>query len=258
MKKMGLFLTVMVGLSFLFIPWMGYGQDAVVKDTAVFDKAYIPALFLTSQGKVEESRLSMKFLKEEWTAFKKKYYSAQPNDAQWKKDMDKVEELIMAADHTVAGGKDLPSAHEDIEGAGAILKDARQRNKIEYFPDYLAEFHGVMEGIFEDAVNWKPETLSEKDIQDIQKMVSDGLETWDTVKKAKFIPELHGFSPEKVQKMTNLHKAEEDALLALREAIKKGDKAEIIKHAVSLKPKYASVYLLFGDFERLKKEKPLD
>jgi hypothetical protein len=255
MKKIGLFMmvVVVVGLSFVLFPWVGYGQDAVIKDTAVFDKAYIPALFLTSQGKVEESKLSMKFLKEGWTVFKEKYYSAQPNDAQWKKDMDKVEELIIAADETVAGGKELGSAHEDIEGAGAILKDARQRNKIEYFPDYLAEFHGVMEEVFEDAVNWKPETLSDKDIQNIQKIVSDGLETWDAAKKANFSPELYGFSAEKVQKMTNLHKAEEDALLALQEALKKGDKAEIIKYALSLKPKYASVYLLFGDFERLKK-----
>jgi hypothetical protein len=38
--------------------------------------------------------------------------------------------------------------------------------------------------------------------------------------KAKFIPELYGFSPEKVQKMKNLNKAEEDALLALQEALK--------------------------------------
>jgi hypothetical protein len=73
------------------------------------------------------------------------------------------------------------------------------------------------------------------------------------VKKAKFSPELYGFSSEKVEKMRNLHKMEEDALLALQEALKKGDKAEIIKHSLSLKPKYASVYLLFGDFERLKK-----
>ena len=255
MKKMGLFMMVVVvaGLSFVLVPWIGYGQDAVIKDTAVFDKAYIPALFLTSQGKVEESQIAMKFLKEEWAAFKKKYYSAQPNDAQWKKDMDKVEELMMAADTTVAGGKELRSAHEDMEAAGAILKDARQRNKIEYFPDYLAEFHGIMEEIFEDAANWKPETLSDKDMQTIQKVLPDGLEAWEAAKKANFNPEPYGFNSEKVQKMRNLHKAEEDALLALQEALKKGDKAEIIKHALSLKPKYAAIYLWFGDFERLKK-----
>jgi len=83
MKKMRSFLmVVVVGLSFVFVPWMGYGQDAVIKDTAVFDKTYIPPLFLTGQGKVEESKLSMKFLKESWTAFKQKYYSGQPNDIQ--------------------------------------------------------------------------------------------------------------------------------------------------------------------------------
>ena len=244
---------MVVGLSFVLVPWVGYGQDAVIKDMVALDKAYIPPLFLTSQGKVEESKLAMKFMKEEWTIFKQKYYSAQPNDAQWKKDMDKAEKLIMTADKIVASGENLRNAHGDLEEAGGILKDARQRDKIEYFPDYLTEFHDIMEEIFEPAANWKPETMSEKDIQTIQKVLSDGLRAWDVTKKAKFIPELYGFSSEKVQKMRNLHKAEEDALLALREAIKKGDKAEIIKQALSLKPKYASIYLLFGDFERLKK-----
>jgi hypothetical protein len=208
---------------------------------------------MSSQGKVEESRLAMEFLKEDWAVFKEKYYSAQPNDVQWKKDMDKAEELIMAADKTVASGKDLRNAHGNLEEAGGILKDARQRNKIEYFPDYLTEFHGIMEEIFEAAPNWKPETMSEKDIQTIQKVLSDGLEAWGVMKKSKFFPELYGFNPEKVQKMRNLQKAEEDALLALQEALKKGDKAEIIKHALPLKSKYAPIYLLFGDFERLKK-----
>jgi hypothetical protein len=255
MKKLGVFMLVIlvVGLSFVLVPWKSYGQDAAIKDMVVFDKAYIPALFLTSQGKGDESKLAMKFLKENWAAFKEKYYSAQSNDIQWKKDMDKAENLIMAADDTISGSKDLRSAHGDLETAGGILKDARQRNKIEYFPDYLVEFHDIMEEIFEPAANWKPETMSEKDIQDIQNVLSNGLEAWDVAKKAKFTPELYGFSPEKVQRMRNLQKAEEDALLGLQEALKKGDKAEIIKHALSLKPKYAPIYLLFGDFERLKK-----
>ena len=53
--------------------------------------------------------------------------------------------------------------------------------------------------------------------------------------------------------MRSLQKTEEDALLVLQEALKKGDKTEIIKQALSLKPKYAPIYLLFGDFERMKK-----
>jgi hypothetical protein len=253
MKKMGLFLMMAVGLSLVFIPWMGYGQDTIIKDTAVFDKAYVPALFLTGQGKVEESKLSMKFLKEGWTAFTKKYYSALPNDVQWKKDMDKVEDLIMTADKTVTGEKNLPSAHEDLEGVRMILMDARKRNKIEYFPDYLTEFHGFMEEIFDAADKKKPETLSETDIQTIKKVLPDAIESWNAVKKAEFRPELYGFSPEQVQKMRNLQKTEEDALLTLQEALNNSDKVEIIKHSLSLKSKFIPVYMLFGDFERLKK-----
>jgi hypothetical protein len=253
MKKTELFLMVMVGLSFVLAPLTGYGQDALIKDTAVFDKAFIPALFVTGQGKVQESKLSMKYLKEGWETFKKKYYSTQPKDLQWKKDMDEVEELIMSADETVTSGKELPSAHEDLEAIRTILMDARQRNKIEYFPDLLTEFHGVMEEIFDTVDKKKPETLSDKDIQILGDLLPDAQEAWDAAKKAKFDAALYGFKPEQVQKMKNLHKEEEDALLALKGAFEKRNKADIIKHALSLKPKFVAVYLLFGDFERLKK-----
>ena len=187
MKKTGLVLTVMVSLGFVLAPLMSYGQDAMVKDTAVFDKAFVPALFLTGQGKVPESRAAMKYLKETWAAFKKKYYSAQPKDLQWKKDMDEVEELILSADETVASGKELPSAHEDLEAIRMTLMDARQRNKIDYVPDLLTEFHGVMEEIFDAVDKKKPETLSEKDIQILQTdLLPDAQEAWDAAKKAKF------------------------------------------------------------------------
>jgi hypothetical protein len=253
MKKTELFLMVMVGLSFVLAPLTVYSQEALIKDTAVFDKAYIPALFLTGQGKIQESKASMKFLKEGWAAFKKKYYASQPKDLQWRKDMDEVEELILSADETVASGQDLPSAHEDLETVRTILMDARQRNKIEYFPDTLTEFHGVMEEIFDTVDKKKPETLSDKDIGTLKDLLPDAQEVWDTAKKAKFDAALYGFKPEQAQKMKTLHKEEENALVALNGALEKGNKADIIKHALSLKPKFIAVYLLFGDFERLKK-----
>ena len=253
MKKTGLVLTVMVSLSFVLAPLVSYGQDAMVKDTAVFDNAFVAALFLTGQGKVPESKAAMKYLKESWATFKKKYYSAQPKDLQWKKDMDEVEELILSADETVAEGKELPSAHEDLEAIRTILMDARQRNKIDYFPDLLTEYHGVMEEIFDTVDKKKPETLSDKDIQILKDLLPDAQEAWDAAKQAKFDAALYGFKPEQAQKMKSLHKEEEDALLALKGALEKGNKADIIKHALSLKPKFVQVYLLFGDFERLKK-----
>ena len=130
MKKTGLFLMVMVGLSFMLAPWMSYGQDAMVKDTAVFDKAFVPPFSSRARARCRSPRSAMKVLKETWATFKKKYYSAKPKDLQWKKDMDEVEELILSADETVASGKELPSAHEDLEAIRMTLMDARQRNKI--------------------------------------------------------------------------------------------------------------------------------
>jgi hypothetical protein len=251
MKRYWLCLLLFSGL--VLIPVAAYVQDTLVKDTAVFDKAFIPALFLTGQAKVEQSQMAMKLLNESWVDYKKKYYEAQQKDANWKQDMEKVEGYIKAADRLVAGGKDLSKAHEELEGVRGLMMEGRKRNRIEYFPDHLTEFHHYMEEIFDAAAKKKPETLSDKDIETIKKILPTAIASWEAARTAKFDAQVFGFDPEKTQKMKQLHKAEEDALLALQEAVKKGDKAEIIKHAISLKGKFVPIYLLFGDFERLKK-----
>jgi len=51
-----------------------------------------------------------------------------------------------------------------------------------------------MEEIFDAADKKKPETLSEKDIETIKESLPDVQEAWDTAKKARFSPELYGFS----------------------------------------------------------------
>ena len=251
MKRTWLCFLLFSGL--VLIPVTAYVQESLVKDTAVFDKAFIPALFLTGQAKVEQSQMAMKFVKEGWADYKKKYYEAQPKDARWKQDMEKVEGYIMAAATLVAGGKDLSKAHEELEGVRGLLMEARKRNRIEYFPDLLTEFHRYMEEIFDAAAKKKPETLSDNDMGTFKKILPTAIASWEAVKTAKFEARVFGFDPEKVQKLKQLHKAEEDALWALQEAVKTGDKAEIIQHATSLKGKFVPVYLLFGDFERLKK-----
>ena len=251
MKRTWLCFLLFSGLA--LIPVTAYVQENLVKDTAVFDKAFIPALFLTGQAKVEQSQMAMKFLKEGWADYKEKYYGAQPKDARWRQDMENVEGFIMAADRLVAGGKDLSKAHEELEGVRGLMMEGRKRNRIEYFPDHLTEFHHYMEEIFDAAAKKKPETLSDKDIETIKKIIPTAIASWEAASTAKFDAQVFGFDPEKAQRMKQLHKTEEDALSALQEALEKGDKAEIIKHATSLKGKFVPVYLLFGDFERLKK-----
>jgi hypothetical protein len=228
-------------------------QDGIIKDTVLFDKAYIPALFLTGQGKLEQSQLAMQYLKEAWAEYKKKYAEAQPTDTQWVKDMDKVEDFIMAADKIVANGKDLLKSHEELEGVRLTMMEARKRNKIDYLPDYLTVFHGDMEEMFDAADKKTPDTISETNIQIITKVLPRAMATWASIKGAKVDSALFGFSLEQVQKYNSLHEAEENALLALQGALEKRDRAGVIKYAISLKGKFVPLYLLFGDFERLKK-----
>ena len=55
---------------------MAKGMYELLREYAAFDKAYIPALVFTNQGKVEQSQKAMARLKEVWEPYINKYGSS--------------------------------------------------------------------------------------------------------------------------------------------------------------------------------------
>ncbi len=71
MKKMLLVFGIL-SISLFFLGRTSPASD-LMKDFASFDRAYIPALSLTSQEKIEESKKAMDLLKENWKIFNGNY-----------------------------------------------------------------------------------------------------------------------------------------------------------------------------------------
>ena len=250
-RKRTLILAVLVIGSSLVLS--GFNSAELKKDFASFDRAFIPPLSLTNQGKVQPSKKAMKILVENWKAFKGRHYEANPADGQWKKDFDMIDRQIAKAAKIVAGEKDLMAAHEALEEIRLITLKLRRRNKIEYFIDPLTEFHTLMETIYHTGAENTPDDLSDSDIGLLSDTLSDAAALWDKISKMNFDAGLFGFNEQKVAMMKKYIRAEKGALTKLEEAIIIRNKARILAAAKKVKPNYAKLYVMFGDFEALKK-----
>jgi hypothetical protein len=131
--------------------------------------------------------------------------------------------------------------------------ELRKRNNIDYFVDLLTEFHEHMEFIFHAGKENTPESLSEKDISGIKSTLSEADAIWAKVEKTNLDSKLYDFSDEKMKEMQEYVTLESAALKKLGKALDKNDKAMIIKASMGIKPNYANLYKLFGDFESFKK-----
>jgi hypothetical protein len=169
--------------------------------------------------------------------------------------MAKIEQQIVDADRIVTRGNNLMEAHEALEEIRFITLEMRKRNHIEYFMDPLTEFHSYMEEIFHTGQDNNPDDLRDEDIEALAFTLSEAIKLWDDIGGIAFDQDLYGFDDQQVMTMKNLHKAEAQSLARVDEAIKAKDKPAIIKAAQGVKPNYAKLYKMFGDFEKVMGEK---
>ena len=243
---MGIFI---LGLSLLLT---GFAEATLKEDFASFDRAFIPPLALTRQEKVKPSKKAMKLLKENWGTFKAKHYEANSKDPKWKKDFDKVDQKIMEASNIIKDSKNLIHAHDTLEEIRFIFLELRKRNGIDYYIDPLSEFHEFMEVIVHTAAESDPQTLTVADKETIREEHDQAARIWDKIETASFDSDLYGFDDRRMAQMKKLLKLEAEALNALDRALDSNDHAQIIKTAKAIKPNYAKLYKLFGDFDRVK------
>jgi len=227
---------------------MGFTQNELRQDMVKLDKSYIAALALTSQGEVAESRKAMDILSGSWKAFKKTYYDANPKDTQWKKDFDAADKMIAEAAHIVVSDRKVTDAHEALENMRMVMMRLRARNKVDYFVDGLTAFHEPMEAIVLAAKDKTPETLTDADIQRIRKTLPDAEKLWNRVMAGKLDAATYQLDASQITQAQKLMQTEQQALAALKSALAKGEKPAIIKTAVGIKPNFAQLFMIFGDF----------
>jgi hypothetical protein len=250
MKKERLSVGIIVlGLSFLLVDC---APKDLEKDFAIFDRAYIPALALTNQGEAEQSKAAMILLIEHWSIFKGKYYGHGSKDSKWKKNFDDVEQAILKADEIVKGDRELLEAHELLESIRFTFMELRKRNGIDYYVDYLTEFHEPMEEIVLTSKGKTPDTLIDTDVEKIQELLPEALHFMNKIETPEFDSSLFDFDNEKTRLMKEYIKLESESLSKLEQAMKAGDKKMIIQSSAKIKPNFVKLFFLFGDFGNMK------
>jgi len=236
-------LIVVLGIVYLSLPNQ---QEQLLHDMVELDRNYIPALSLTSQGKLEPSKVAMEKLIPVWREFKNKYHFMERHDVLWKRDMDKVNNFIDSAYAIVKNGHDLNDAHEELEKIRFIMMGARDRNHIDYYVDKLNRFHEPMENLVLAVKGKNADKLTEQTVVSMRSELKTAQYLWEKVVNSQFIKEEFGFDESQAKKLARLKETESMALIALEEALDSGNKTAIIQAAKAIKPPYAKMYMMFG------------
>ncbi len=225
---------------------------ALEKDMVALDKIYIAALSVTNQDDRNMSKNAMKLLVPQWQAFNKKHFRDFSKDKKAKNSFAKISRMIDDAARIVRLNGQLTDAHESLEGVRITLLKLRKRNSIDYYIDYLTKFHEPMEKAVLLAKGKTPETLSSQNISTIKNLFAECLRDWEAVKQAKFDSDLFNFPPEKDKKRQEYIEAETQALDKLRTVLEGENKEAIIKTTMAIKPNFAKLFIMFGDFAMIK------
>jgi hypothetical protein len=245
MKHLIAFLVLAAGLLLA-----GFSAGDLRQDMVKLDKVYIAALALTSQGKADESRKAVAALEQSWQAFKARHYNGNAADKQWKSDFDVVGKMVADAIVIVGTpGKNVTEAHEALEDVRNVLMRLRQRNRVDYYIDGLTAFHHPMEEIVLAAKDKTAQTLSDADIGQIRKTLPQAEQLWKTIASRRIDAATYQLSAAQADDVAKLVKLETAALATLKDALAAGDKAQIAKAAVSIKPNFAKLFMTFANFE---------
>ncbi len=244
MKSTSIFKRALV-LAALCLPLTAFA--GLKEDMVAFDRAYIPALAVTAEGKLPESQRAMEQLNKQWAAFKKQNANAKGADKQWKTDFADIQRMITEANKIVASGTDIEKAHEALEGVRLTMLDMRARRKMPYYVDMLTHFHDRMEEIALIAKDKTPATLSAEDVGKLRATLPDAEKRWADVKATRLDPAF-GFNAEQQDNLAKFVASESAALEALKQALTGDDRAAILKAATAIKPGFAKIFKAFGNF----------
>ena len=249
MNKKILFLALILTI----VPVVGYSMESnLINDFVALDKAYVPALFLTNMDKPDPSKEAMKRLNRVWNSFFSRYYIMNSDDPQWKTDFDRVDQKIKEATKIVFANGDLIEAHETLEAVRYTFITTRRRHNMDYFIDYLTDFHEPMEHIVLRAKGKIPQSLTDEDIAFIEQSLHHAMELWDKVVKADFDKAMFDFNDGKFAQMQATLQAETQSLEDLKSALANNSAKEpLIKKAMGIKKSFTQLFYMFGDFHGL-------
>ena len=226
----------------------GMPADLVPAMVAV-DRAYIPALALSGQpDQAAKARAALATFDAAWSGFKNGVGGQPGFDEEWRHDVDRVDGAIEKAKQALSVDGKAAVAHEALESVRMTLLNARQREKVPYFLDYVTLYHNSME----DVLNGKPEgAIADWSAAERLSFVSDldmAAARWNKVKAMEALLPAAGLPPGKLAKYDSQWSLVASIMKDSRGALDAGDDAALARNLGRLKPEFTKTFFLFGDF----------
>ena len=219
----------------MFAPLLsGCAGNPVQESMASLERAYIPALMLTSEKDLTgQNVMALKQLKLEWSVFRSK----NPAFADEGGSAYAVEAIVTEADNFINIGN-YKKAHSVLERGRIILRNARVSAGIDFFPDRLTEFHVVMERIVKEL----------NDPKRISILIPYVIESWRKVSQAKIDEDVFRFNEDQMENLERLIGQQTEILKGLSAAAASDDLKKMAGLAEQMKEKYKTIYMMFGNF----------
>lgn len=243
MKRSVLFIVLFLGINL-------YGgivsAAGLVEESAILDRAYIPALAFTNfpdkpQSAVEQSVLGFVAA---WEHFLRSIPAEDSRKAPLREAIRLSSEKVDEARSLVAANK-RKDAHEALETIRTSFARARGALGIDYLPDRFTAFHDPMEK-FADLAE-KPGTEPVK----LKALLAELSALWKAVEERRLDTRLFNVSLDRAKQYEEQVKKEREILTRLEGLIASGKNGGIAAAATALKRNFAQTYFVFGDFSRL-------
>jgi len=229
----------------------GCARPDIRSGMARLDGAYIPALSLTSEGDTARSKAALAVLSVEWHEFRRRHGRWAKADTEWQPDLSRAETMIQRA-VLLADADSLARAHDELEPVRTVMMKLRRRNGIDYFLDYLTEFHPPMEALVSAGKSRLPESLNPGALDSLKTEYALAASAWNRVESAGLDRWRYELNQQQRAEAEAHIKAESEALGRLGDAFAARDRAAVLKAAATLKPEFAALYKMFGDYARLR------
>ncbi|MEI6877279.1 MAG: hypothetical protein WCL50_19365 [Spirochaetota bacterium] len=215
------------------------------------DRQYIPALGLSGQpDQLAKAKTAFLGFESTWNSFRSGIASQPGFDGEWGADLAKIDQVVQKAKAALIGDSNGPKAHEELEAVRMTLLDARQRQKVPYFVDYLTLYHNSME----DLINGKP-AKPLKDWSATEKLgfaadLDISIARWNKLRAMEGLLPDYALAAAAQGTYTAQWQTIASIMSGIKIASEAGDDKAFAEKFGQLKPNFIKTFFLFGDFPR--------
>lgn len=223
----------------------------LVPAMAALDKAYIPALGLTGQSaELARAKTALLTFEKTWNSFRERFEAQAGFDAEWKKDLERLGEVVEEARTQLLDNGNGPAAHETLEAVRAIFLESRSRQKVPYFLDSLTLFHNSMEVLLDNTPSKKLAECSEAEKLGFAADLDVAIARWNKVKAMEGLLPQAGLAPQTAATYATQYQTIRSVLEGIKGAFGAADQAAFEAKLGQLKPNFIKTFFLFGDFPK--------